>query len=358
MTLGRLQSLNNLARTGLSRVASTVAKPGRKVGYIGWVGHANLGDEAMADAAAHLLGQRPEILSTPRVEQMLAAVRLGGKARHRRAFVGGGTLINGGYIDLVERCLDAGVAMATLGTGVGSPGFSAGESAFDSRWTAALNRFDRVGVRGPRSLAKLHDNGVTRAEVTGDLALALTPDAPLASPDARTILFNTSPGQTAQDIANLAAFDRAAAQLLSELVADGWKVMPLAFHADDHPPIAAVLAAAGMGGAPIYQPRNFDGYAALARHASASLSVRLHGSVLASMCGLANLLVEYRGKCRDFAESVGMEPSLVALDGFSADAMQAQFAALLADRPDRGRELHAACLRYRTGLERYVADLM
>lgn len=349
----RLRSLRNLAHTGLARAT----RPGRKTGYIGWVGHANLGDEAMVDAAAHLLGARPEPLATPRIEQLLAPLGLGGKARHPRAFVGGGTLINGGYIDVVERCLDAGVRMATLGTGVGSPGFSHGEAAFDPRWAAALARFARVGVRGPRSLAVLHDNGVAQAEVIGDLALALTPDAPLGDPAARTILFNTSPGQTAQDIANLALFDSAAARLLAGLVADGWKVMPLAFHADDHTPIAMVLAAAGMAGAPIYQPRHFGGYAALARHAAVSLSVRLHASVLASMCGVPNLLVEYRGKCRDYAESIGMEASLVALEGFDEAAMQAQFAALLADLPGRGGALHSACLGYRAKLERYVADL-
>ncbi|WP_095012398.1 polysaccharide pyruvyl transferase family protein [Tsuneonella mangrovi] len=351
--MSRFHSAFNLARTAGSRAL----RPSNQPGYIGWVGHANLGDEAMVEAAESLLGGKVEPMATPRIEQILGGTPLGGKRRHPHVFLGGGTLVNAGYIELVETCLAQGSRLATLGTGVGSAGFSGGEAGLDPRWVAVLNRFERVGVRGPRSLARLKAAGVEQAEVIGDLALALTPDAPLADPTAKTVLVNTCVGQSHADTERLARFDVALAEALVDLAKSGWTAIPVAFHADDLAPIAALLERAGLANEPIRQPRDFAAYSALTNGASLSISVRLHGSVLASMCGVPNLLLAYRDKCRDFAESIGAEECVVAYEAFSPTRFTAHLDAVLADRAQRSRSLHARCLDYRAKLRAYVAAL-
>ncbi|MBX7457692.1 polysaccharide pyruvyl transferase family protein [Qipengyuania sp. 1NDH17] len=351
--MSNIRSATVLARKALARIAS----PGCRTGYIGFVGHDNLGDEAMYEAAHALLGPRVETLSTPGGERLLARTPLGGTARFELAFLGGGTLVNANYIDIAEQCLDLGIPLATLGTGVGSAGFSGSEGELDPRWARALSRFERVGVRGPHSLAQLHRAGVDKAEIIGDLALALTPDAQDCDPNSKTLLFNTSVGRTSEDKARLAAFDTAMASELARLAAAGWTIVPLAFHSDDLEPIGKVLAAAGLGGTAIQCPPTFEAYRQFARRACLSVSVRLHGSVLASMCGLPNLLLEYRRKCRDFCASIEAEDNLLGYADFSSEELRSKLDGAISAPEAKGRALHEACLGYRARLRSYAAGL-
>ena len=349
----KLRSVAALVRTAAARVT----RPGRHYGYIGFVGHANLGDEAMLEAAHALLGERVEPLATPAIERVLGAVGLGGSSRHPLVFLGGGTLVNGGYIDMVEASLGSGARVATLGTGVGSPGLSAGEGDLDPRWTHALARFFRVGVRGPLSLARLKAAGVGQAEILGDLALAMTPERPCSDTGARTLIFNTTAGKTEQDRALLAKFDTAMAMIMRELVEDGWRILPVSFHEDDVEPLRAVLDGAGLSGLRIEKPATFAQYKVLASTASASVSVRLHASVLASMCGVANLLLGYRSKCEDFCASIGVPENVIAYADFTEAELREKVARMIAGKAVSGTRLHAACLALQDNLRRYVEDV-
>ena len=67
-----------LARTTVTRA---LARDTSGVGYIGWIGHGNLGDEAMLAAARTLLSPRNVTLfDGARREKLLAAVGLSGSA--------------------------------------------------------------------------------------------------------------------------------------------------------------------------------------------------------------------------------------------------------------------------------------
>lgn len=333
---------------------SRLLRPGKQRGYIGFVGHANLGDEVMLEAAHALLGEQLEPLATPTVEKLLALTPLGGNPRYPFAVLGGGTLVNQGYIGIVETCLEKGIRLATLGTGVGSPGLSAHDSDLDPRWVEALRQFEGVGVRGPLSAAKLTAVGVAKTKVIGDLALALTPDLPCGDPVAKTLLFNTTRGRTRGDQILLERFDTAMAGHMRRLIAEGWRILPVAFHEDDVEPIRRTLAASELVNPTIESPTSFRAYTDLASKVTLSVSVRLHGSVLASMCGIPNLLLGYRSKCEDFCASIGAEEAVVGFADFSESELARKLNLLLEQRHVAGQPLHRACLDYREKLQSYV----
>lgn len=339
----------DLARTGIRRLSA----PQRAIGYIGWTFAENLGDDAMFEAAQALLpGRRLETFRGARREGVLARFGLSGRHSFSRIFLGGGTLINLGYVGVVRRALEFGVPVRTLGTGVGSSGFGTASDPPLENWLELLSRFDRVGVRGPRSLKQLQAIGIQNAEVVGDLALALTPDAPLVSHDSSRFLLNVAAPMRADPqfpseivLAELAG----AARRLMDL---GLEPDPVAFCEDDIAPLEAVMDKAGVT-AGIARPRTAEAYFELARHARISLGVRLHCAVLSVCAGLAPLSLAYRGKGNDFAASVGLEDWMVE----PAAAGLAERAATLADAaPEVGAKAHAAALRLRETLKRYVAD--
>lgn len=327
-------------------------------GYIGFGGHANLGDDVMFDAACDIVGPMLEPVNTLRQERVLGSLKLSGRQRFSTIFLGGGTLINNEYLNIVEYFLDQGSQLATLGTGVGSPGFSKSESTLEDDWVRLLGKFQRVGVRGPISLAKLRQSGFEGGEVIGDLALALTPDRPIASRNAKRLLLNVAPGQLHLDQERLARVYSALANQLKSMTESGWSVTPMSFHASDKQPIYRVLVSAGLANLEIRSPQTFRDYLDLAQHASLSIGVRLHSSVLASMCGLPNILIGYRDKCLDFAKSIGMEEHLISLDEFSPESLSAVVDGAISSTKNLGEALHEECVRLRQNIKAYASELL
>ena len=327
----------------------------RRAGYIGWLGHGNLGDEAMRRAAELLLGQPLEPLRTWRGERVLAAIGAGGGRRALPvAILGGGTLINPGRLVLVEDLLRRGVPLVALGTGVGSAGFSASEEPVDERWAGALRQFRAVGVRGPVSAAKLAAAGFAGARVVGDLALALTPDKALGDAGSGRFLVNFAPARLAEDQRRLAPVQAAFSDALVALARRGLEPVPVAFDPADRTALRALLDMSGMADKTIHVPTDFAGYQALTRQASFALGVRLHSAVFAAACGVPPLLVGYRDKCRDFCETVGHGAFLVELDGFEPDDFAARLDSLMADSVAIGGRLHGRCRELRSGLQDFA----
>ncbi len=327
-----------------------------RIGYIGWLGHGNLGDEAMRAAAERLLGRRVEpLLSAPR-ERVLAAVGASGARAFSAVILGGGTLINEGRLALVEDCLARGVPLVALGTGVGSAGLSAAEERLDPRWVAALARFRGVGVRGPISAGKLAAAGFAGASVVGDLALALTPEEPAAGWGGGHYLLNLAPARLDEDRVRLEAVEAAFAEAVGELAGKGLEPIPVAFDPADHAALSALLERAGRPGTTIEAPADFAGYRLLAGRARFALGVRLHSAVFAAACGVPPLLIGYRDKCRDFAESVGLGGSVVDLAQFDAVAFRARLAALHVSPETAGRRLHTKCRELAAGLARFADE--
>ncbi len=340
----------DVVQTGIRRLAER--RP--TIGYIGWTVAENLGDDAMFEAAQVLLpGQPLETFRGRRREQMLALLGLSGTRTFSRIFLGGGTLINYGFLDVVRRAVDFGVPLRTLGTGVGSAGFSATSEAPPEDWRVLLAQFEEIGVRGPLSLERLRALGVPNAQVVGDLALALTPDAPRVTADATYFLLNAAAPKSADPVFPSETVFSELAIAAKRLMALGLEPLPVAFCEDDLKPLQIVMARAGIIGA-IARPRTAAAFFDLASSARLSLGVRLHCAVLSVCAGLAPLTIAYRCKGKDFAASVGLDDWMVDPSALGL----AERAAVLADvAPKVGATAHTAALHWREKLRKYVSDV-
>ena len=346
--------LLDLAHTGAKRALRSE----RATGYIGWTIAENLGDNAMFEAAQRLLaGSHVERFSGARREALLANLGLSGTRTFQHVYLGGGTLINHGYLEPVRRALDLGLTVSTLGTGVGSSGFSTTTETISDAWRSALIRFDRVGVRGPRSLRKLQDIGVAKAEVVGDLALALTPDAPVTAREGQVYLLSiASPGKHEPDFPT-AEMIKALAAAMRWLAQRDWRPLPVAFCPEDVAPTREALEQAGLDRVDIAAPQNAAEFFQLADRARFALGVRLHCAVLSCCAGLAPLGVAYRDKGLDFAETMELENWTLDARTVSETLLIERLEALLPPQADMlGDAVHERALRYRERLKAYVAE--
>jgi hypothetical protein len=312
-----------------------------------------LGDNAMLEAAQVLFhGTLLERFMGARREALLAKFGLSGPRIFSRVILGGGTLINEGYLDIVRRGLDLGIPMLTLGTGAGSAGFGGGTERLSPRWRDVLVRFKRVGVRGPQTLELLSSIGVKDAEIVGDLALALTPDRSLLRETATCFLLNVAAPKATDPTFATAEVFRGFVEASIRLMALGLKPIPLAFSEDDVEPLKTVMVQAGITER-VLKPRSAADFFKIASEARLCLGVRLHSAVLSACAGVPSLCVAYRSKGRDYALSMRLGDWMVEPD-FKGLAARAEH--LAADAVSIGAKVHTAALGWRESLRRYVAS--
>ncbi len=312
-----------IRRAGLPRSAS--------VGYIGFLGRGNLGDEVMFAAIQGILsGVRLEPFCGRRREWLLERLGQSGGRCFGRVVLGGGTLINVGYLPIVRLALDMGIATSSFGTGVGSCGFGAPPHEDLTAWVPVLRRFAGLGVRGPRSAAALRALGLDGVEVIGDPALALTPPSlrPVAG-DGYYLLSVALPDAGAPDFP-VEALVRELASLVRRLERLGWAPVPVALAPGDDEAVRQVLARAGLSLGAARLLTSHAAFCAAAEPCAFAVGVRLHSAVLACTLGLPPVLIAYRSKCQDFMESMGLERWMVDPDSMRTGEL-AGLAATLAE---------------------------
>jgi len=298
----------SLTPTALAARIAPVKRGTSKIGYIGWVGHANLGDEAMFQAISKSLApnQVLPLLPVPG-ERLLEAVGAGGAKRFGAVVLGGGTLINRFYIDLAKLVASWKVPFCVAGTGVGSPGFgfSSGDEGNLQGWAEILRRSPLVGVRGPKSAQLLQGTGVSNVEIIGDPALAFTPDSlPPLRAKPRLVL-NLGPDCHSQN-AGVASVAR-------EFLRGSGEVVGVALGAGDRACLLRFRRQHGFREMSVESHR--DAAERLFRTLAGSqavISVRLHAAVLAACAGVPSVLLAYRSKCLDFMSSMNLQEFAVA----------------------------------------------
>ncbi|TBM87667.1 polysaccharide pyruvyl transferase family protein, partial [Mycolicibacterium smegmatis] len=166
------------------------------MGYLGWHGRGNLGDDAIYDAVcAQLPGAGFVDLPVLPGERLRAVVSGRNRLLRRSAqVIGGGTLIGRRHW---RRVAGHGLKLTgthgsyAIGVGVEDPVFEGRRSGSGPdelrRWIPLLSRFRVVSVRGPRSAQLLADAGL-EVTVAGDPALLL--DRPQVVPQDGVIGLN------------------------------------------------------------------------------------------------------------------------------------------------------------------------
>lgn len=304
------------------------------VGYLGWHGKGNLGDDAIYDAVR---SQLPEatFLDLPRfpLEVFLAGVTgLNRSLRRGAQLVGGGTLVGTRYFrPLVNRglSLTKDVGSYAIGVGVEDPAFV--RRAFGSdrnelqRWAPMLSQFGIVSVRGPRSAELLSGVGLD-VEVSGDPALLLP--SPDVHPEDGLIgvnlgfgddhLWGHDPAMVANEVSgalrHLSSRGHRFVGILMNQADRRWTEMALGgIDADIKEPVDAAAAAHELA------------------RCSVAIVSRLHAAILAAVSATPVVSLEYLPKCRDFALSIDDERSLLRTDRISAGAVVDQLDNTIAD---------------------------
>lgn len=303
--------------------------------YVGWTGRSNLGDEAMLHAVSD------DLFDWARVEVE------GDKGD--LLMLGGGTLINRGYLRNLRPLDSPRRERVTFGTGVANPEYWGEPREATSEWIAFLESCAFVGVRGPLSAELLDRWGMRRAvEVIGDPALSLRPSPDVAPVDGRVVL---CPAWTrgllwgGSDSAVIEAFS----DLIETLHGQGHEVWALSAFPGDDTHIIDMMRRAGVPDLP-YLAAHDDPQAALDLAASAQLVVaeRLHGAVLAAAGGTVPVMVEYRPKLRDFAQSLGLEELVLRTDALAGGSLVELVEAALSDRSDHAARMSPRVEEYRS----------
>ena len=329
----------------------------RTAGYVGYVGHANLGDEVMWSAIKAASPVKLEVSRKPDSEHSLDQFNLGGGTRWDKAFLGGGTLISDGYLHIVRYLVESNVKLATLGSGVGSAGFLAPEQDISDQWRELLAKFVKIGVRGPVSRAKLEALGIDNVEVIGDAAMLLTPKERVFRQNSKRLIINfAGQAHAVEDQISDDFFDEIVREL-DVLSGCGWELIPIACHQSD----AEILARLGARipfSREVTLPANFEQYQQAAIGAQAAISVRLHAGVLASMCGVPNLQLSYRDKCRDFMELINMAEYNLSYQEYSPLTFRERLECLITEGPKISMDVHEKCRHFERIQRNYLNDFL
>lgn len=318
--------------------------------YIGWLGHQNLGDEALYLAFKRALF--PNCLLMPFYDLSVTS-SLAHFKRRKYVVLGGGTLINDdSYLAPLEQAQRAGYPTFVFGTGVGDldywSRFPEAQRGNSQRWLSALGKAHYVGVRGPRSLKWLHDHGIEQAEIVGDAALAFLPPAGKRAPDAGPATVGLNLGSHDPVSGGSDGLFDVALGFAHHLLDQGYRISYLSMHSIDHE-IGMKLAARLGHDRFTLQPLTPDVDEVLAQLQATQWVVgqRLHATVLACALGIPNLSLSYQPKCLDFLESIGRDDLAVPTDGIRLQDLIDRFSGLQARSTLLRDELNAACDRLR-----------
>ncbi|MDP3984059.1 MAG: polysaccharide pyruvyl transferase family protein, partial [Acidimicrobiia bacterium] len=326
-----------------TRIKHISPPPGQRVRarYIGWSGHDNLGDEALLEAVRRLMGWA-EITTAGLAGNLL--------------ILGGGTLINRGYLRQLTEHDSPRVERVVFGTGVANPAYWGAPKEDPSGWIQFLQTCGFVGVRGPISAELLRGWGYrSRLEVIGDPALTLEP--PLTDRVAGRVVI--SPGFARGELwggSDDAVF-ATLGEVVGRLLAEGRQVHLLSCFPGDDRHIFEIMRRAGHPDLPYLA--GYDGIdQAMGLLASADLVIaeRLHAAVLSAAAGTPFVSLEYRPKVADFARSVGMERFLVRTDSANPETLLGLVKALDGDS-EASERLASLVAGYRAKLTAAAAEI-
>jgi polysaccharide pyruvyl transferase WcaK-like protein len=280
-----------------------------RIRYIGWLSSDNLGDLAVYRVLKELF--QPSLLD-PTIADPDAFM------------IGGGTLLfRGGCAEAAAGAASSSRSVFVFGTGAADPEF--GEVQDKELWNAVLERCFYVGVRGFRTQNALRELGYARpVEVLGDPALLLeAPEGP-EERDNRHIVVNicNTRHKRLWGGDNLAVRARVV-ECARKLIQGGWKVTFVSFESRNDAYVQAAVRE--VGGADFVNGyHSLEATMRLLGRSYLLIGEKLHSIVFAAAAGTPFISLEYRPKCRDFAESVGCGHMVLRTDSFSSDALLAR----------------------------------
>jgi hypothetical protein len=336
-------------------------KPQPVVGYIGWLGYANLGDEAMYAAFRQMFPQFQFIITNDALPLELILHRHLIKRRrlYDVVFLGGGTLINGRrYLEALKQEQVRHSELIVFGTGVRDPSFwqqhyppeYAGDMA---EWVAVLERAAFVGVRGPQSAGILAAHGLAQVQVIGDPALSLCTPRPAVAPQSQTVAINL--GCSGPMWGRQETLIDVIGRLSRHLIESGWQVEFLPMHGSDLQLGRELMDRFDLPRLSLWSEfQAIDKTLDRIRSYDLVIGQRLHAAVLACGLGVPAISLAYRPKCEDFMASIGRSNFALRTDRAGVDSILALMDEIMANYAEQCQQTTAACDQLRQ-LQRQAA---
>ncbi len=293
--------------------------------YIGWTGHNNLGDDAIAVALREALAPA-HMVDVPLYPRDIAR-SLGSSTRQnlRGAYplLGGGTVIGRANWRLHVNTAFAFTATRPafmIGAGVEDPRF-VGKHSFSkhgemAKWAKTLSPFDRVTVRGPQSAKLLGDIDID-CEVVGDPALLLNiSEAPTTGQSFRPAVgFSLGYGDDLWGHDHDRVIRHAAASMC-QLAQQGLTIKLLVVNPGDHQFAVKAQFLSGLDSqrCEIVNAFTVDTFVPAVQSCSLIVAERLHAGILAIAAGVPCVMLEYQPKCADFMASINRDDFCLRTD--------------------------------------------
>ena len=329
----------------------------RRLAYIGWIGHRNLGDEAMFDAIKMAFPQfRIEHFGAPVGERILAKLGLGGGSFFDAALLGGGTLINAQFLESAYLVRRFGLPLYALGTGVGSPGFGISEGCSFEGWNQVFQP-EFVAVRGPLSRQALTLAGIPQAHVIGDPALAFAPENPPPFRSRNRLILNLAEEPGGLRLEDEHPVFRHLGKLAQTFCRSGGEIVGAALGNGDRAVLTRFKIQNDLEKMRIEDHRRSAlRFLDTLTGAVALIGVRLHAAVLACCAGVPPILFAYRSKCEDFMAAMEFSDFAIPLNASATpDLLTRRWNEALLT-PDFGSQLYRRALFWKQKQRNYYSQ--
>lgn len=297
-------------------------RPFRKsLGYFGWTGFENLGDEALYAAVKEAL--KPVIIyNHPRFGGRGALIQHALEGRYSGMLLGAGTLINTvGYLKEVRRLQKDKRRVFVFGAGVLDPKFQeevAGTVSCLDEWVDVLRECAYVSVRGPHSKDLLESYGYRNAVISGDPAIFLARERIEEKANNKLVGINVGTAGKALWGSNERVF-AFAIELCRLLMQKKYRIRLFSVWREDQKHVDRIARELHGAVEVVNIHVSHEEYMDKLRDVDLFIGEKLHAVVLAMCCYTPSIMLAYAPKCEDFMASIGFMDYALRTDTLQVD---------------------------------------
>lgn len=299
------------------------------IAYYGFIGHDNLGDEAIWQATKILFNQ--QTLYPVGFTRFGFVNDLLGNKKKDLLILGGGTLIGDNSTDGSNKFRQQysflsknATTKVVFGTGVGSLYGEVIPPQWLKEWKSLLDDCDYIGVRGKQSQAALKVLGVD-SEVLGDTACAWAYSERI--PVVRKILgVNVGAKRELLPDGKLKNYSK----FIESKYSSGWEIEFYVLNPSDYQLTIDFSEICGIANPNIITIfNNTEKYLEKISGTHCFIGTRLHSVILAMCAGVPSIMIGYAPKALDFMESLNVQDFHVAISELTVEKLNHTFEVLL-----------------------------